>query len=123
MHMNINLLTEEDGFKFVEICGSVDQQQVSPFNDPLADALGDEIYKHYVLVDMTKATSLDSSGVGWFLGCHKRFRENGGKMVLHSLSTIVGNTLRVLNMHMVFKIAPTKTAAVELAGSLRSQAD
>ncbi len=119
--MNITLLREEDGLKFVEISGSVDQQQVSPFNDPLADALGEDIYSSFVLMDMTRATSLDSSGVGWFLGCHKRFRENGGKMVLHSMTTIVGNTLRVLNMHMVFKIEPTEKAAVELAEKLRSE--
>jgi len=117
--MIINLLKEEDGVKFVEVCGTVDQQQVSPLVDPLADAFSGDVYSGNVLLNLAKTDSLDSSGVGWLLGCHKRFRQSGGKMVLYSLSTMVGNTLRVLNMHMVFKIAKNEQAAVELMAKLR----
>jgi anti-anti-sigma factor len=57
---------------------------------------------------------LDSSGIGWLLTCQKRFREAGGELVLHSLSPISRNVIRVLNMHSVFKMAGSGDEALRM---------
>ena len=90
------------------------QAKASPLEDPLVKLLGSEVYTRRVLLDLNRVEVLDSSGIGWLLTCHKRFREGGGALVLHSPSPIARNVIRVLNMHALFNVAGSGAEALRL---------
>lgn len=95
----------------VRVAGDITQRHVSPFVEPLGDALGEDGYEKPVMLNLQQVDMLDSSGVGWLLVCHKRFHEKGGKLVLHSFSPTVSNVLKVLNMQKVLNLAETENDA------------
>jgi anti-anti-sigma factor len=69
-----------------------------------------------VLIRIEGRVSQDSSGVNWLLVAQKRIHEQGGKLVLHSLSPIANNVLKVLNLHSVFQVAESEAAALRMLG-------
>jgi anti-anti-sigma factor len=113
--MELSVSTGSDGLTTVKVKGRITQAKVLAFNEPLAAQLGSGCYAGKVLIDLSGADYIDSSGVSWLIVCHKRFREAGGKMVLYSLSPIIQPVLRLLKMDLVFEIAPDRAAAEALA--------
>src|SRR6056297_2860794 len=103
--MKLSIDSNEHGIARARVSGKINQSQVSPFTEPLGDALGPDAYQQSVLLDMSEVEMLDSSGVSWLLSCHKRFRSAGGELVLHSLSDIALNVIKVLNLKSVFRVA------------------
>ncbi len=84
-------------------------------NDPLANFLGPECYGRKILVNLEKTRSLDSSGVGWLIACHKRCAANRGRWVLHSLPPWVKHMLQLLRLESVLNLAEDEVAASRLA--------
>jgi anti-anti-sigma factor len=112
--MKLSLQSDNGEVVLIELAGQVIQKHISPFNEPLGELLGEDAYSRNVLIDMHDVESLDSSGVGWLLVCHKRIRENGGTLVLHSLSPVARSVLKVLNLYLVFKVRETEGEALSL---------
>ena len=98
----------------VDVTGNVTQDQVAINADPLRELLGSDVYSRTVLLNMKGAPFLDSSGVSWLLITHKRFKDNSGRFILHSIPTVVLNVLKVLRMHLVFEIAESETDAANM---------
>jgi len=98
----------------IQLQGTVSQREVAPNEEPIGDLLGDDAYANKVILDMSEVDSLDSSGVNWLLVCQKRLRESGGTFVLHSLSPIAKNVVKVLNLQTVFKLAADENEAIRL---------
>ncbi|MFV1965309.1 MAG: STAS domain-containing protein [Pirellulaceae bacterium] len=94
--------------------GRVSQREVSANEEPIGDRLGEDAYTNRLMIDMSEVASLDSSGVNWLLVCQKRVREAGGSFVLHSLSPIAKNVVKVLNLQTVFKLAADDSEALRL---------
>ena len=115
--MKLTLKAGEGDLVRVAISGEVSQRHILPADDALANLLGAECYGRRILLDLGDVRMIDSSGVGWLLGCEKRFRAHGGTMVLHSFSPIAREILSVLKMHLVFKMAEDEAAARDLAAS------
>lgn len=113
--MIVSIDSQESEVVRARVTGKINQTHVSPFVEPLGDALGSQAYHHRVLLDMAGVELLDSSGVSWLLSCNKRFREGGGRLVLHSMSDIAHNVIKVLNLQSVFRIAPDVEQAVEMS--------
>ena len=111
--MNISLRSDDNGIIDFAVAGRIDQQDLAQA-DPLVELAGSDVYERSVLIDMSEIPMLDSSGVGWFLNRHKLCKEAGGQLVLHSLSTMTQNVFKVLNMHMVLKIASNLNEAKKL---------
>ena len=95
--------------------GRVSQRDVE-VDDPFVDTVGEDAYSRRMVVDLSEVASLDSSGVNWLLVSQKRSSEHGGKLVLHSLSPIANNVLKVLNLHAVFQIAGSEAEAIQKLG-------
>ena len=91
----------------LQVDGQITQRDFSPGGDPLADLLGPDIYTRQVLIDLSKAPMVDSSGIGWLIASHKRFKERGGRVVVHSYQPLVANTLKLLKMDKVLTLAGT----------------
>ena len=110
--MRLSILWEEGSRACVQLAGQVKQPMATPLEEPLGELLGPDGYNRGVLLDMSEVEVLDSSGIGWLLVCHKRFRDSGGDFVLHSLSPMARNVMKVLNMQAVFKIADNDESAI-----------
>lgn len=77
----------------------------------LDSLLGADCFAHQVLLDLHHIDFIDSSGIGWLLGAHRRFGAAGGALVLHSVPPVVRQTLRVLRMDEVFRLAKDESEA------------
>jgi len=111
--MELSVLSDDGQAIHVQVAGSVSLDYLQDKPDPLADLLGENAYTRFVLLDMHSVDALDSSGVSWLLSALKRFRSDGGTLVLHSLSPIAHDILKILNMHLLFNIAQDEREAVE----------
>jgi anti-anti-sigma factor len=109
--MNLTVQTLDDQPAEAQLSGPINQAQMVVNHEPLGAALGPNAYARTVLLDMSGAEMIDSSGVNWLLIVHRRMRENGGRLVLHSLPPLVGNVFRVLRMNQVFEIATSHDEA------------
>lgn len=113
----LSVISQEDHSVKLRAKGRIVQSDVSPFSDPLAEAIKDSSYRQRVLIDMADVEFVDSSGISWILTCHKRFREAGGLLVLHSCVPAVSNILRVLKMDQILHVADDENAAQKLCES------
>jgi anti-anti-sigma factor len=112
--MDLSVRANANNIADIQVGGPITQAHVSPTQEPLAAALGTGAYAHRVLLDLSHAEHVDSSGVNWLLTLHRRTKEHGGRLVLHSLPPLVDNVLKVLRMNQVFEIAPNKEQARKL---------
>ena len=113
--MKMTLAATEGDLVRVALSGPMTQRELSPMAEPLQDLLGPSAYGKRVMLDLGDVPYLDSSGVGWLLACHKRMRQAGGKLVLHSYSPIVSNVLRVLKLERVLALAENSETAEKTA--------
>jgi anti-anti-sigma factor len=81
--------------------------------DPLYSLVGEGCFARRVLIDMAKASFIDSSGIGWLITCHKQFKEHGGMLVLHSIPPRVRQTLDFLRIGAIIQIADDEKAALD----------
>ncbi len=113
--MKMKLAGEEGKLVKVTVSGPVTQRELSPVDEPLGELLGKSGYSRQVLLDLADVSYLDSSGVGWLLTCHKRIKQAGGNLIVHSFSPIVSNVLRVLKLEKVLQLAENVKAAEQTA--------
>ena len=111
--MKLSIQADNGDAILLNLEGRVSQRDVE-LSDPFVDTVGESVYSRSVLLDMSEVASLDSSGVNWLLMSQKRMREGGGQLVLHSLSPISMNVLKVLNLHTLLKLADSESAALRL---------
>ena len=105
----------EDDLVCVSTEGRITQQRIDPSSEPLAGLLGPAVYSRKVLLNLSNSDYIDSSGVSWLLTCHKRCREAGGMLIIHSPSPMVVQILRVLRMDQVLTVADDILQARALA--------
>lgn len=110
--MQLSIQAEEDDLVHVQVTGKITQEHIGVAGDPMLDLLGADVYSRNVLLNMSEADFVDSSGVSWLLILHKHFKEAGGRLILHSVPQMIVNVFKVLNMHLVFQIADSKHDAV-----------
>ncbi|HEY0984328.1 MULTISPECIES: STAS domain-containing protein [unclassified Schlesneria] len=113
--MKFKIKEDRDDVVQVSIEGCLNQQDVAPPIDPIRALLGPSAYQKTVLLDMRDSSYLDSLCIGWLLSCHKRFREQGGKLVIHSLPTVAANVISLLRLNTVFQMADDSEKALQLA--------
>jgi anti-anti-sigma factor len=110
--MNLAVVSDEGDLVRVRVTGEVNQKEINNLSEPISSLLGGDAYQRSVLLDMSEVQMIDSAGVGWLLNCNKQFKDDDGKLVLHSLSLLARNVFRVLNMHLVFNISADENEAV-----------
>jgi anti-anti-sigma factor len=113
--MKFSIKSQINGLKMVEVFGDLCQKRLAAEGDPLEDLLGPDCYGQKVLLDLHGLDSIDSSGVGWLLGCQRKFRAAGGVLVLHSLAPFARDVMKILNMHLVFRMADDEAGAIRMA--------
>jgi anti-sigma B factor antagonist len=112
--MNLELLGLEGNIARLVCEGEITPNIGPGSRNPLEQVLGPGCYGYKVLIDLDRASYINSSGVGWLVGCHKNFERAGGKMVLHSVPPSVDHVLQLLKMHRFFTLAPDEQAATKI---------
>jgi anti-anti-sigma factor len=102
---------EENGIVAAEIEGRIVFGEVDPNQEPIKAHLGGDVYQKKLLLGLSQADYIDSAGIGWLLVCHKRFREAGGTMVIHSVTPMVEQVFKLLRMDRVFNLAANAAGA------------
>jgi anti-anti-sigma factor len=113
--MKLALLSTDRGVIRIQCEGNVGQQNIQPGSDPLEVLLGPVCYDRTVLLNLEKTAYIDSSGISWLVGRHKRFVSGGGKLILHSISPMVTQVLELLRLTTMLNVATDENAARKLA--------
>jgi anti-anti-sigma factor len=112
--MKLSIHADDGKFLRMRLAGRVTQKELPAQEDLFVAQIGHDAYRRRVLLNMEDSEFLDSSGVSWLLVAHKKFREQGGKLVLHSLPPMVSNVLKVLRMNQILTLADSENAALKL---------
>ncbi|HUT90154.1 MAG TPA: STAS domain-containing protein [Thermoguttaceae bacterium] len=110
--MDLKLLSDEGDVLRVEIAGPIVRSDVPPDSEPLDTLLGPGGYARRVLISLAGITLIDSICLAWLLVVHKRFREAGGTMVVHSIRPPVMEILALIRFEQVLYLAEDETAAL-----------
>jgi anti-anti-sigma factor len=113
--LRLNFLGQEGDILHASCEGGISLPTFHQENDPLVKLLGPEVYRCLVVLDLERASYLDTSGITWLIRHHTRFREAGGVMVLHSIPPRVQTVLALLHMQNVLHTASDLQAALALA--------
>lgn len=115
--VNLSLVAiEKEGLVKLAAAGSITAGNFDPSGkNPLERILGQNWATFRVILDMKQTTYIDSSAIGWLIGSHKSFKQQGGSMVLHDVPTSIKQMLDLLHVGKVVPIAASAQAARELA--------
>lgn len=103
--MKLTLISRTPELTQIACEGHVTQIAIHVTGDPLEDLLSPGVCADSILMDLSRAQFIDSSGVGWMLKCHKHCKQSGGRIVYHSAPPLVRQTLELLQMGKVLHLA------------------
>lgn len=110
--MEINVTADDGEVLRIEGSGPITQGDVSRFDDPMRDLLGEAGFARKVVFGLANVEYIDSSGMSWLMACHKRCRKEGGKLVIHSVPPVVMEVIKILKFHQVLRLAKNEKAAL-----------
>jgi anti-anti-sigma factor len=113
--MKLSVVAIENDLTRILNEGDITQMDFRAGTDLMETLLGRGCYSQKVLLNMEKTPYIDSAGVGWLVMCHKLFKEASGKLVIHSISPMVYQILKLLRMPEILNLAPDEAAARALA--------
>ena len=91
--MEIKVVRYENDVVRVDVLGSITRDGWAGHREPLANVFGDDVYRQTVLLNLGNSNHLDSTGVEWLLTAHRRFVQNGGKLIIHSAKPMMQQIL------------------------------
>lgn len=109
--MKVAVVSDEPQLLHAKVSGEVRLEAFSTDNDPLHGHIGQP---RSVIVDMSDVEMIDSYGVNWLLGVHRRLAQNNFHLVLLHLSPIVRRVLSILRLNLVFSVAESFDEAVQI---------
>jgi ABC-type transporter Mla MlaB component len=112
--MDLRLVSDEGDVLRVALMGPIVRSDVPPDLEPLESLLGPDGYARRVLISLAEITLIDSICLAWLLVLHKRFREAGGMMVVHSIQPAVMEILALIRFEQVLYVGEDETAALAL---------
>jgi anti-anti-sigma factor len=115
--MQLELVSEAGNCAKLKLVGRVTQEDLAAGAEPFLEVLGADAYTRKAVVNCVAADFIDSSGVGWLLSCHKKFRQARGRLILHSIPPLVRRTLQILRMELVLQLANDEAEAEALANT------
>ncbi len=65
-----------------------------------------------ILIDFTKVSYLDSSGIGELVGCFTSIRNRQGELKLCGLNTRTFDLMKMTSLHSVFDVKETEAEAL-----------
>jgi len=65
-----------------------------------------------ILIDFTKVTVLDSSGLGELVGCYTSIKRHTGELRICGLNSRIFNLMQMTSLHSVFEVKDTEAEAL-----------
>jgi anti-anti-sigma factor len=117
--MRLTLVSHTDQVTRLDCEGEITQHALPRDRDAFEDLLGPAIYRRQVLLNLEKVPYVDSSGISWLIGSHKRFERDGGRLILHSIPPAVGQVLRLLKLTTLLHVAADEREALQRAAGAK----
>jgi anti-anti-sigma factor len=113
--MQLAVARDDGEIVCVRSTGSIREEDVQVAVHPLESLPGPEVFARKLLLNLEETDYVASSGVGWLIGCHKRFQQAGGKFVVHSIPPTVRQVLRVLRIDSLLTVGASEAEARTLS--------
>ncbi len=112
--MQVHLTSiEPDGVVRLATQGALTSAEVGPGTvDPFEKLIGDDWGGQRVVLNLGETDFVDSSAIGWLLTCRRRFKQQGGRLVLSALSPAVKDVFELMRIDTVFELQQDDTAAL-----------
>ncbi|HYT88793.1 MAG TPA: STAS domain-containing protein [Gemmataceae bacterium] len=112
--MKLTVLSSEGGVTHVQSEGEITIVDVQKGSNPLEQVLGAGGFAGKVLLNLAGSEFIDSAGVGWLMMTHKRFRDTGGALVVHSPPPLVQHVFQLLQVGTVIPVADDEAGALRM---------
>lgn len=112
--MKFTKVADDAGLISARCDGEISALHLAANADPMRDVLGPTAFASKLLVDLSGAAFIDSSGISWLILTHKEFAQHGGMMVLHSIPPLVLQVMKLMKMDLVLNLAADAAAARRL---------
>jgi anti-sigma B factor antagonist len=106
---------QEGGFTIVAVSGEVDLYSSPRMREAILAGVSRKNPR--VIVDLTKVSYMDSSGIATLVEALQLTRKHSGRLVVAGLSERVREVFELARLESVFELSPTVAAAVQSAGS------
>ena len=105
----------EDGIRLIHVSGRIDRYDLdADTNNPIADVLGEGWAARRIGLCFTNVEYLNSAAVGWIVELARTIEENGGALVLYSVThPSVSSLFKVISLGKAIPILSDETAAVD----------
>jgi anti-anti-sigma factor len=113
--MKLTLVSNENEIARILNEGDITQMDFRAGTDLVEKLLGEDGYSCKVLLSLEQTPFIDSAGFGWLMMCHKNFRNNGGKLVIHSIPPTIAQVLKLMGMSDILNLAADATEAEAVA--------
>jgi anti-sigma B factor antagonist len=100
----------DDATHVIELGGEVDLYTAPEFKERMVELI--ESGKKQIVVDLSKATFIDSTTLGVLVGGVKRLRTNDGQLSLVCSDRNITKIFEITGLDRVFTIHPTREEAV-----------
>lgn len=104
-------VAEKDGFTIASIEGEVRISTQNEFMKRM-NALYESKGSQTVLLDMEKISYMNSAGIGIIVDTFKKFRDNGGRLVLCGLIPNINRLFEVTRLNRFIQIYPSVEEAL-----------
>jgi anti-anti-sigma regulatory factor len=113
--MHAEILSVDGGFYSGRVTGPITEvfSSASPIEHDGVDVLSKKL-----ILDLSGADAIDSTGVGWIIGCHKRASKRGGTIVFHSPEPLVQRAFDLMRISQTVHISANLNAAKKLVKRL-----
>ena len=112
--MELILISADDALVQIQVTGEIRVIDASEEATAFEKLLGPSGYQSHVLLDLSEAKNIFSGGVSWLLVLHKRFVQNGGQLIVHSIPRVIMDVLRVMRLDLVLTISEDAEQATQL---------
>lgn len=77
------------------------------------DKIANEKSHSTVILNMSGVGYINSAGVGMIVNCSKKFRENGGRLIICSLVPEVAQLFDIIRLNKLIEIYPDEETAIK----------
>lgn len=105
------ILTQADGYHVLKVSESIHFDTAKEFRECLNEAAEKKITK--LLIDLSQAEIIYSSGLTDIVGCYTRLKASGGRLIIVSPTENVSKLLKLLGLDKLISIANSMEEAIE----------
>jgi anti-anti-sigma factor len=102
--MTLRVTARADPVVQLSYSGDLTLMDGEDHHELLEEALGEDGYQGTAQLDLSKTGYVDSTGISWLVALHKRFQNQGGRLVLVAIPTPIRTLLRLLHLTAVFHL-------------------